>query len=144
MSAATDNMNDPLAIFGEVAPTHESTEQEHSESSGSHVSNPFDPLGSSQSNLSQQQSSTSDAPLDIMSQISSWGAENHHQEEGEKATQEETKPEPPVSPTTKANVMVTKSDAIELSDDLVAEAHREFEATEDKLRKFEEQEQLKQ
>ena len=136
MSAATENMNnDPLAIFGEVTANQDSAD--HSESS-SHVSfsNPFDPFGAGSTPSSPtKQSDSNNAPLDLLSQINSWGAQNHAQDDASKQNNEEK----PVETAPKANVMVTKSNAIELSDDLVAEAHREFEATEDKLRKFEQE-----
>lgn len=134
---STETNSDPLDIFAE-APTSE----DRSESSNSNLSaNPFDPLGGSQASLSAEKTTASESnePLDLISQISSWGAQN---KDTEAETKAEKQPKEPVSPTThKANIMATKENALELSDDLVAEAHREFEATEDQLRKFE-QDQL--
>ena len=123
MSAATAN-TDPFAVFAAAA--------DASESNDSHASqNPFDPLGAAAP--ADKKASSGADPLDLMSQISSWGAENHTEDETKK---EEPAAATPVSPTSNKNVMATKAGAIELSDDLVAEAHRAFEATEDQLRKF--------
>jgi hypothetical protein len=141
MSTDSANTSDPLDIFAETPVNAEPT----TDNSASHVSNnPFDPLGGSQSSLSNNNdkvATSSKDPLDLLSQISSWGAQNKDAsaaDEKEKQTEEET----PVSPTMqKANVMATKENALELSDDLVAEAHKEFEATEDQLRKFEQEQQ---
>lgn len=81
-----------------------------------------------------------------MSQISNWGAQyntniNSNNDQKNKDQPQEQKHEEKDPSAVKANVMATKENAIELSDDLVAQAHQEFEATEDKLRQFEEQEQ---
>lgn len=140
MSAATANtIADPLAIFGDVVSANNDP-QDPSESSQVQVcnANPFDPLGGSQSGKHDEEDAA--APLDLMSQISSWGAQNHHEEKESTAV---VSPTPDDKQVAKTNVMSTASNAITLSDDLVAQAHAEFEATEDTLRKFE-QEQLGQ
>ena len=129
----TATANDPLNIF--AAPAAE----DHSESSHvSSASNPFDPLGGasqSSSPSSASESTAEAAPLDLMSQISSWGAQNKDETTATAASSDEHPV--PVSPTTNKNVMAKAANAIELSDDLVAQAHQEFEATEAKLAAFE-------
>lgn len=134
----TETNNDPLAIFAS-APASNAAPSGSSPAGGS--VNLFDPLGASQppSNNGNNAAAPSADPLDLMSQISSWGATNNHgteAESGQPGAQEAKTEE--AQPKFNTNVMATKKNAIELSDDLVAEAHREFEATEKQLKIFEE------
>ena len=138
----TTHENDPLAIFNQ---TDTSAHSDNHASSSSSSSNPFDPLGAggSQSSLKSPEKSSggggddNSGPLDLMSQISNWGAQNKDPSSSEEQESKTAKEAAPHSPTSTKNVMATKQGAITLSDDLVAEAHREFEATKDALEKFE-------
>jgi hypothetical protein len=133
-----DTSNDPLAIFSSE-PASNAAPSGSSPAGGS--VNLFDPLGGSQPSGKADKNATAPPadPLDLMSQISSWGATNNHATDAESsqpAAQEDKAEES--EPKFNASVMATKKNAIDLSDDLVAEAHREFEATEKQLKIFEE------
>lgn len=149
MAAPAAMTEDPLSIFDEMIDNAVAHDQggENQATSG----NLFDPLvfDGNSSNADSDANNNGDG-LDLLSQIASWGAENKdpaaEEQDQEIDTSTTTEKETTTTTTTpNANVMAATDDkAIELSDDLVANAHQEFEATADKLAEFEQKEEKEQ
>jgi hypothetical protein len=124
--------SDPFSIFDSV-PSPTSSEAPPA------TLNPFDPLSSSAA-ADEKKSSSASSGLDLMARISGWGAENHHASPPPSSSPCVDPSTAPLvaAPTMNTNVMGGhKGATIDISDEVVAQAHAEFEATKDILDKYE-------
>jgi len=119
----TTQSSDPLDIFADPAPRAGSPEPAAVSSA---ASNPFDPL-SPASRPADTTAKKVDSN-DLLSQIADWGAKNH----GEDSAKEEGRAPEEAKETEKEkinpNVMATREDAVDLSDEAIEKVHQQIEA----------------
>lgn len=144
MSSTDNNNDDPLDILAQATANSDTNGTSESQE----AFNPFDPLADASpkkddDDNNNKTASTNNGQVDILSQISNWGAENKSEEEEQQQRRPVEEPTTSSSPQDDVdpNVMTTEEDALDLSDDLVSQAHHEFEATQEKLARFEQQQQ---